>query len=382
MTIAAKVGDRIRGYRLVTDFTNNGAGTALWCFAEKDGREYFLKQFLHPVYPLDSHPGTPAGKAKRRKECECFEHRTRRVNEMLGAGGDGGFLIRALDFFREEGHYFKVTDRVKPSDRHVERLGAVEQRTTLLTVAYSLKMLHQRSSVVHGDIKPDNIILEGHGSGVICKLIDFDACFFEDEVPSAVEMTGDQVYQAPEVTRYIAGESLPLTQKVDVFAAGLVFARFLSGHLPALPGGHHYTGEALLEGHAVTVPEPARHEMRRAVPIIEQMIALDPAARPTMAEVHEELRDRWKAKAPPAPVRTRMPVPAVVDPSKPRLVIKGLPGAPTSAAPASPAPAPSAPFAPRPPAVKPPAAKPAVAASEGSSPAGSRLRIKDLRGDG
>lgn len=375
MSKSLKKGERIKGYLLVTDGTNNGAGTALWCFAEKDGREYFLKQFLHPVYPLDSHPGTPAGKEKRRKECVRFEHRTRRVNHVLGAGGDGGFLIRAVDFFREDGHYFKVTDRIKPSDRHVERLDAEEQRTTLLTVAYSLKMLHQRSNVVHGDIKPDNIILEGHGKGVIAKLIDFDACFFEDEVPDPAEMMGDQLYQAPEVTRYIGGETPPLTQKVDVFAAGLVFARYLSGRLPALPEGHHYAGEALLDGYALKVPNPARHEMMRVVPIIERMIAPDPAARPTMAEVHEELRDRWKVRAPPGP--RRVPVPAILDESKPRLVMKGLAEPAARAATVAPAPAPT-------PATRiPAAAEPDPPPAEvPPAPAGPRLRIKGLSGEG
>ena len=37
---------KIRDYQLTAPLTNKGAGNGLWGFAVKDGREYFIKQFL------------------------------------------------------------------------------------------------------------------------------------------------------------------------------------------------------------------------------------------------------------------------------------------------------------------------------------------------
>lgn len=54
-----RAGELINGYRLLEDFTVVGAGLSRWTFAERDGRQYFLKEFLSPTYPDDDAPGSP-----------------------------------------------------------------------------------------------------------------------------------------------------------------------------------------------------------------------------------------------------------------------------------------------------------------------------------
>ena len=43
----------IKGYRLTRELSNENAGMCQWGFAEKDGFEFFIKQFLKPKYPAD-----------------------------------------------------------------------------------------------------------------------------------------------------------------------------------------------------------------------------------------------------------------------------------------------------------------------------------------
>ena len=43
----------INRYRLLCPLTNTDAGFSRWAYAEKDGKEYFLKECLSPVCPRD-----------------------------------------------------------------------------------------------------------------------------------------------------------------------------------------------------------------------------------------------------------------------------------------------------------------------------------------
>ena len=45
--------EMIGSYEKLTPFTNENAGTSEWCRAQKDGRPYFIKKFLKPVYPSE-----------------------------------------------------------------------------------------------------------------------------------------------------------------------------------------------------------------------------------------------------------------------------------------------------------------------------------------
>jgi hypothetical protein len=62
--------DELHGYKLLQDFTI--AGQCRWTFASKDGKEFFLKEFLEPLYPLPSAPGSKETKDLQMKQCEEF----------------------------------------------------------------------------------------------------------------------------------------------------------------------------------------------------------------------------------------------------------------------------------------------------------------------
>jgi len=96
-----KAGDVINGYTILEDFKVVGAGLSKWTFAERGGRQYFIKEFLSPTYPGDDAPGSEKIKAKKRARCAAFEAHHLGVQRALAPlSAYGGNLIVTLDFFR------------------------------------------------------------------------------------------------------------------------------------------------------------------------------------------------------------------------------------------------------------------------------------------
>ena len=78
-----KAGDVINGYTILEDFRVVGAGLSKWTFAARDGRAYFIKEFLSPTYPDEHAPGSAQTKMRKRQRCQAFERHHRRIQEAL-----------------------------------------------------------------------------------------------------------------------------------------------------------------------------------------------------------------------------------------------------------------------------------------------------------
>jgi serine/threonine protein phosphatase PrpC len=103
-------------------------------------------------------------------------------------------------------------------------LGLEEGRTIGVGLARAIAALH-RAGIVHRDIKPDNVILEGGGS---LKLIDLGVV----RVPGLEEfppenIPGTAAYMAPEMA---AGE--PGNETTDIYALGVTLFRAFTGQYP------------------------------------------------------------------------------------------------------------------------------------------------------
>lgn len=61
------------GYLVAGTLKSDNAGFSKWGIAQKDGQDYFLKEFLSPVYPQNASMYSPEQAEKRRKYCEKYE---------------------------------------------------------------------------------------------------------------------------------------------------------------------------------------------------------------------------------------------------------------------------------------------------------------------
>jgi len=165
-----------------------------------------------------------------------------------------------------------------------------DQLVLLKTVAHSLRILHDRG-IVHGDLKPSNVLIKRTELGYTTKLIDFDNAYLAGEPPPPEEIVGTMNYYSPELVGYIqetGTTTAELTQKADIFALGLIYAEYLTGALPSFDAAaQKYAGVAVRAGEALrlpptTLPVPV-------VELVERMLLADPFARPTIAETHTTL---------------------------------------------------------------------------------------------
>jgi serine/threonine protein kinase len=103
-------------------------------------------------------------------------------------------------------------------------LGLEEGRNIAIKLARAAAALH-RAGIIHRDIKPDNVILEGDGS---LKLLDLGVVRvpgLEDFPPE--DIPGTPGYMAPEM---FAGE--PGNEGTDIYALGVTMFRAFTGEFP------------------------------------------------------------------------------------------------------------------------------------------------------
>lgn len=308
-----RAGDVVGGYRLLRDFTTAGGGLSMWTLAERGGTTYFIKQFLAPKWPVAGGPGTERTKAARRRACERFEKHHGRMMELLRSRSvPGGNLVVAIDFVRIDGIYYKITEAVDVAAISVAQIAAlpIEDRLLILkTVTHSVGILHA-AGLVHGDIKPDNILIKRTASGnYTTKLIDFDNSFVAGEPPPAEETVGDAVFLSPELAAHIAeaGPSSAVTTSSDIFALGVLFSFYLTGRVPVVAGagGGVQVHERVAAGGVPVTHWPG--VPRDLGLVVDCMLRRAPTARPSAAEVLDALKRRSGADlaARPDPGRLR-----------------------------------------------------------------------------
>jgi serine/threonine protein kinase len=96
---------------------------------------------------------------------------------------------------------------------------------TFYKIASATSYLHDRG-IAHGDLKPDNILLDAEGNP---KLIDLGYCHTV-RVAGDAEKSGTLHYAPPEILRTGPFD----TQKADVWSLGIVLFTMVSGRFPYL----------------------------------------------------------------------------------------------------------------------------------------------------
>lgn len=280
----------INGYVLEKELTNNNAGFSRWGFGEKDGRQYFIKEFLSPVYPEDESVFSPKQFEAKKKGCQMFEEEKTKLYRMINEATDGNIMC-IEEMFRYGSKYYISMKRVRSLDVAYDKMSFVPYPDRLrlaCILAHSLMSLHAKG-IVHGDLKWSNIIFcqSSGGIGMSVKIIDYDNSFLIDNPPkNHGDFNVDQIYCAPETFLYLEEEDVKLGTPIDVFAFAVIIYQILTGQLPVLPADYDYLYETALDEQPVgfvTYLEP------RLTDLIRRMLSLDPNMRPDMVEVYNTL---------------------------------------------------------------------------------------------
>lgn len=147
----------------------------------------------------------------------------------------------------------------------------------------ALAALH-REGIVHGDLKPSNIMCKRTGTA---KIIDIGSAFDFEEAPQRRSCT--PAYASPEVLE--GGETSP---RSDLCSLGYVLVEMLSGR-PPFPGQHNY--RELLEQKrtlAQRLPELLPHEVvcnELLMTFLRSLVAADPMCRFPTAEAADLMKE-------------------------------------------------------------------------------------------
>jgi len=197
------------------------------------------------------------------------------------AGLDHPSVIRVRDFVPSPRGYALVMDLVRGLDLRRRLLAdgplpPAIAAEVVAQVADALGHVHGRG-VVHGDVKPGNILVPVDGTPV--RLADFGVARPLDAVGRATHATPE--YVAPEVV----GGAAP-TPATDVYALGTVLFELVCGRTPYRGG----TATEVLLRHAMCVPVAPAGMPAALWPVIEECLALEPASRPRAADLAGRLR--------------------------------------------------------------------------------------------
>ena len=209
---------------------------------------------------------------------------------------DHPYIVRARELVRGGDTYALVLDLVNGQDlrRRLRTDGPLPPAVAadvVAQVADALTYLHGRG-VVHGDVKPGNILVPLDGSAV--RLTDFGVARRvgpADGLKRATHATPE--YVAPEV---IIGQ--PPRPATDVYALGIVLYELLCGRSPYRGGG---VSEVLWR-HATCVPVHPAGFPEPVWPVILDCLALNPDDRPSPAALAQRLRSLQPALAGLAPL--------------------------------------------------------------------------------
>jgi serine/threonine protein kinase len=297
-----KIGQIINGYTIIgvdgKDFSTKGGGLSMWTFVRKAGVDYFMKEFLSPTYPMESSPGSPKLKERKKQECQKFEdHHTALITKIIKSVSVGGNLIVTRDFFRFNAKYYKVTEKVDVSSlnhNHITKLSLEKKLLILKNISHSLDVLH-KLQIIHGDLKPSNILIKKtEGGFYTAKLIDFDNSFFEGQPPvNREEVVGDPVYYSPELENYILSyediNGSDLTCKSDVFALGVIFCQYLTGELPTGVPPDKYPSHMVNNGHVIKIKDSVSLEPE-LIDLVNSMLLKKASSRPSISKIFNALK--------------------------------------------------------------------------------------------
>jgi len=204
-----------------------------------------------------------------------FEHETRVLRQLSGSG-----LAELHDSGEVGDRLYLVQPRVPGSTLEaLLRSGRLSVEAVLrvgIDVAQALSVAHE-AGIVHRDVKPANVIVDGSDPVRAVTLIDFGfarSALLDESVRE--DLVGTVRYLAPEAAGLLSATP---DERSDLYAVGIVLFECLTG-APPFPGP---SVSDLLQQH-LSMPAPAVSEIRPGVPrvldvILQRLLRKDPVDR-------------------------------------------------------------------------------------------------------
>jgi len=272
-------------YRLDRTIAVGGMGTVYEARHRRLGRPFAVK-LLH------------YGTRMSRVEAERVRREWRAHGRLIHPN-----IVGATDAGISDGQPYLVTERIDGIDlsKLVHQQGPlrpVDACEIVRQAADGLQYAHDQQ-VIHGDVKPSNLMLNRRG---IVKLLDLGTARRLDETKLRSGRSGTThgtlAYMAPEqLTRSSAGsnDSSATDHRADIYSLGCTLYCLLTGGPPFASAGDT-SNQKLVEAHRSTPPRPLQEVVgeqtqidRQLQTIVDRMLAKDPADR---FESMQELMDQ------------------------------------------------------------------------------------------
>ncbi len=191
-------------------------------------------------------------------------------------------IVQIYDAGEAAGRYYFVMEYVagETAGRRVARKSRLDEASALLiaeAVAVALEHAWSEAGLVHRDVKPDNILIDGDGTVKVADLgLAKVARSGSASVTRALTQIGTPHYCAPEQAR---GEGA-VDCRADIYALGATLYHFVTGSAPFA----HLSGVPAMACHITdTIPDVLEKNSGVSMPfawLVETMLAKDRALRP------------------------------------------------------------------------------------------------------
>ncbi len=280
-----QAGERVAGrYSIVRFLAQGGMGEVYEAIDEELHERVALKTLRSEL------PGDEQARARFRREIQLARKVTHRnVCRIFDLGSDGDTVFLTMELLAG----VTLGDRLARD----ERMRLPEALPILEQIAAALEAAHH-AGVVHGDLKPSNVMLVDGGRGATRVVItDFGLARgrspHDAGLPASGAVVGTPAYMAPE---QVADEEVGAA--ADLYALGVVMYRMATGVLPFVADTAQATAALRLTG----APRPPRELAPDLDPRWEAAIARclrrEPAARfaharDVVAALGPRARPRW-----------------------------------------------------------------------------------------
>lgn len=277
-------------YRIQRRIGGGAMGVVYLAHDEVLDRTVALKELLLPP-TLSAEEAETARKRSQREARLAARLQHRHAISVFNVVEDDGKPVLVMEYLESQSLAEVLAERGSLPPEEVARLGA--------EAASALAAAHD-AGIVHRDVKPGNILIGANGT---TKITDFGISRAADDgtLTGSGRFAGTPAFLSPEAAR---GEAP--SQASDVFSLGATLYTAIEGRFPY--GDSENQMAVLYAAAAGRFSAPTK--AGPLTPVLTQMMQIDPADRPTMAEVARALA---KVSSPaPAPNRNNRVVAIVL----------------------------------------------------------------------